>query len=203
MKCFAHHWLSNLCCFVLRKTLRRVKWSLSGTKNFSLAASLSSSLSLGLKNTLGTESIATIVRTSSLQFPFSCANRSILERGGSRGNSDMFVPIFVRLPVLSNAPSTHNWYKLDSSVAWGGGDMKSKSSKFSTPRLFRSKTTFERFVLCISGTLLAISSSLYCLSVYRRNAKPGPVLPALPLLWFAFACDTGVTLRVSIPIFEL
>ena len=61
MKCRLHHPASNLYCFALWYTFKRVKWSDSGTKNFSRAASLSSSRSFGLKKTLGTESFQMFV----------------------------------------------------------------------------------------------------------------------------------------------
>ncbi|KAM1244697.1 hypothetical protein COP1_036098 [Malus domestica] len=68
-------------------------------ENFSLAASLSSTLSLGLKNTDGTESMDTIVKTSSKHPSFSPIN-SILASGGSNGNSTIFQPRLVNLPSL-------------------------------------------------------------------------------------------------------
>jgi len=40
-------------------------------------------------------------------------------------------------------------------------------------------------------------------SVYILNAIPGPVLPALPLRWFAFDYAIGVIYNESIPIFGL
>ena len=40
----------------------------------------------------------------------STATISILERAGSSGNSTMWRPSGVRLPVLSRAPRIHNWY---------------------------------------------------------------------------------------------
>jgi len=50
----------------------------------------------------------------------------------------------------------------------GGGSMKWNWSKSWTPRDFRSRTTFDRFVLCISGTVVVRSSSLYWRWVYSR-----------------------------------
>ena len=86
-----------------------MRWSDSETKNFSLAASLSSILSFGLKNIAGTESIDTTVKSSSVHSNYS-EIISIFERGGSNGNSTIFLPRVVRLPVLSKAPRIHNWY---------------------------------------------------------------------------------------------
>ena len=71
--------------------LSNVKWSDSGTKNFSRAESLSSALSGGLKKTEGTDSILTIVNTSLAQ-PNWLPMSNILANGGSRGNSTIFLP---------------------------------------------------------------------------------------------------------------
>ena len=43
---------------------------------------------------------------------------NIFERAGSRGNSTMFLPSGVSEPVLSRAPSTHNWYIEFNMLSW-------------------------------------------------------------------------------------
>lgn len=90
----AFHWLY---------TCSSVRWSLSGTKNFSRAASLSSARSGGRKKTVGTLSTLTMVRTSEPQ-PIAAPASSILASGGSRGNSTMWRPVSVSALVLSSAP---------------------------------------------------------------------------------------------------
>ena len=60
-----------------------------------------------LKNMDGTDSIETMTRMSRLQ-PISSEMISILLREGSSGNSTIFRPRLVSLPVLSNAPKIHN-----------------------------------------------------------------------------------------------
>mmetsp|Transcript_18055 Transcript_18055/g.61359 ORF Transcript_18055/g.61359 Transcript_18055/m.61359 type:complete len:205 (+) Transcript_18055:542-1156(+) len=139
-------------------TLSRVRWSLSGTKNFSRAASLSSSRSLGRKKTPGTESMDTTTSTSAAHCR-RAAKMSILARGGSRGNSTMSRPRGVSAPVLSSAPRTQSWYMELRMFSCGGGSRKSKASRSSTPRLLSRSTTFPRFVRWISGTWSCSSSS--------------------------------------------
>ena len=68
-----------------------VRWSDSGTKNFSRAASLSSARSGGRKNVLGTLSMLTMMSTSSAQ-PSSAPTSSIFASGGSSGNSTILRP---------------------------------------------------------------------------------------------------------------
>ena len=51
---------------------------------------------------------------------------------------------------------------------WGGGSIKWNKSKFWTPSDLSSKTTLDRFVLWISGTVAINISSLYWRWVYSR-----------------------------------
>mmetsp|Transcript_24293 Transcript_24293/g.76458 ORF Transcript_24293/g.76458 Transcript_24293/m.76458 type:complete len:208 (-) Transcript_24293:971-1594(-) len=146
---------------------RRVRWSLSGTKNFSRAASDSSARSLGRKNTLGTLSMLTMVNTS-LEHPSSSPTMSILARAGSRGNSTILFPMGVSAPVLSSAPRIQSWYMLLRMLSCGGGSMKSNSSRFSMPRDLSSSTTLPRLVRWISGTVFCSISCRYCPSVKSR-----------------------------------
>ena len=88
----------------------------------------------------------TMVRIS-LEQPSSAEIISILERGGSRGNSTIFRPSSVKAPVLSSAPRIHNMYIELSKLSYGGGSIKSNSRRFSTLSDLRSRTTFERLVL--------------------------------------------------------
>ena len=125
--------------------MSRVRWSLSGTKNFSLAASDSSSLSLGLNQMGGTDNIAMTVRIS-FEHLSSSALSSICASGGSTGNSTILAPIRVKPPVLSSAPRIHSWYMLFRMLSCGGGSIKSKSRRFSTLRDLRSSTTLPRLV---------------------------------------------------------
>lgn len=60
-----------------------------------------------LKKIEGTESIDTMMRISKLQ-PISSEMINILLSDGSNGNSTIFRPKVVNLPVLSKAPSIHN-----------------------------------------------------------------------------------------------
>ena len=81
-------------------------------------------------------------------------------------------PSGVRAPVLSRAPSTHNWYMVCRMLSRGGGSMKAKSSRLSTRRLFSSSTTFPRLVRWISGTLADSISARKADSVKRRQQVP-------------------------------
>lgn len=119
------------------------------------------------------------------------ATISIWHCGGSSGNSAICRPRGVNAPVWSNAPKIHNWYKEFRMLSCGGGSMKWNWSKSATPKLLSSSTVLAKFVRWISGTVRANKSSLYCRSVYNRNACPGPVRPARPERWLAFACDIG------------
>ena len=96
-----------------------------GTKNFSRAASDSSARSVGRKNTVGTESMETMVSISAEQRS-SSETMSIFESGGSSGNSVIFIPRGVNAPVLSSAPSTQSWYMEVTMFSWGGGVHKRK-----------------------------------------------------------------------------
>lgn len=51
-----------------------------------------------------------MMRTSAVQF-IADDTINILHCGGSNGNSAICRPSDVNSPVLSRAPSTHNWYK--------------------------------------------------------------------------------------------
>mmetsp|Transcript_18673 Transcript_18673/g.46477 ORF Transcript_18673/g.46477 Transcript_18673/m.46477 type:complete len:205 (-) Transcript_18673:1709-2323(-) len=145
-------------------TLNSVMWSLSGTKNFSRAASLSSSRSLGRNQMGGTDSMAITVRIS-LEHLSSSALSSICASGGSTGNSTILAPILVSPPVLSRAPRIHNWYMLFRMLSCGGGSMKSKSSRLSTLSDLSSSTTLPRLVRWISGTVMLSISCLKAISV--------------------------------------
>lgn len=128
---------------------------------------------------------------------------NILLKGGSNGYSTIFLPNSVRFPVLSKAPKIQSWYIEFSIVSYGGGSIKSNSSKLSTLRDFKSSTTLDKLVLYISGILFSNISLLNTESVYNLKHTPGPVLPALPALWLALAWDIGVIYNASIPIFGL
>uniref|UniRef100_A0A1I8JLB4 DUF4537 domain-containing protein n=1 Tax=Macrostomum lignano TaxID=282301 RepID=A0A1I8JLB4_9PLAT len=56
--------------------------------------------------------------------PISMLVMSILDRAGSSGNSTICLPSRVRPPVLSKAPSSHNWYMDCRILSCGGGSMK-------------------------------------------------------------------------------
>ena len=71
---------------------------------------------------LGTESIETIVTTSSKQ-QSSFDTIIIFESGGSTGNYAIFLPNWVKLPKLSKAPKIQSWYIELSIVYCGGGSM--------------------------------------------------------------------------------
>src|SRR3990167_3965184 len=101
---------------------------------------------------LGTDSIDTMVKASSVQ-PYCSAVMRIFERDGSRGNSDIFRPRSVNLPLLSRAPRIHSWYMAFKIVSSGGGSMKLKFVRSSIFRLFSNNTTLARLVLWISGML--------------------------------------------------
>ena len=85
----------------------------------------------------------------------------------------------------------------------GGGSMKWNSRRSSTLSDFNVKTTFAKLVRWISGTVATSISFRYCVSVYNRNADPGPVRPARPDRWFALAWLIGYTCKASIPILGL
>lgn len=76
-------------------------------------------------------------------------------------------PKAVKAPVLSRAVSTHNWYRVLWILSFGGGSMKSKSSRFSTFRDFSNRTVLPRFVLWISGIVVSSISFLKAVSVYN------------------------------------
>ena len=71
---------------------------------------------------------------------------SILDKDGSSGNSTIFRPNFVNWPVLSKAPSIHNWYMELSKLSSGGGSMKWNCKRFSTPRDLSRSTTLDKLV---------------------------------------------------------
>mmetsp|Transcript_96090 Transcript_96090/g.255296 ORF Transcript_96090/g.255296 Transcript_96090/m.255296 type:complete len:203 (+) Transcript_96090:504-1112(+) len=150
----------------------------------------------------GTESMDTTVTTSELH-PRPSDTMSILESGGSSGNCDIFRPVGVMSPRLSRAPSIQSWNMEFRMVSCGGGSMKPNSRRFLTPMDFSRSTTLERFVLWISGIVIASISVKYAFSVYKRQHAPGPVRPALPRRWLAFACEMGLTRKLSIPILGL
>ena len=94
----------------------------------------------------GTLNMLTMVKISSLQ-PRSQLMISIFDKGGSNGNSTIFLPNYVKLPVLSRAPRIHSWYILLSKLSAGGASIKSNSRRSSTLSDFRSNTTFAKLVL--------------------------------------------------------
>lgn len=69
-------------------------------------------LTLGLKNTDGTDNMDTTTSTSA-EHPSFSEKMSIFARGGSSGNSTILRPRAVRPPVLSRAPRIHSWYSDD------------------------------------------------------------------------------------------
>mmetsp|Transcript_13649 Transcript_13649/g.58300 ORF Transcript_13649/g.58300 Transcript_13649/m.58300 type:complete len:267 (+) Transcript_13649:1323-2123(+) len=198
-KCLLHQSVRYPLFFHCWYTLSRVRWSLSGTKNFSRAASLSSSRSFGRNHTGGTESIAMTVSIS-FEHPRVSAFRSICAKGGSTGNSTIFAPKEVSSPAFPKAPSTQSWYIEFRMFSRGGGSMKSKSSKFSTLSDLRRSTTLPKFVRWISGTVFASSSFWKLHAVYRRKHFPGAVRPARPARCSADACEVGVTMSDSMPV---
>ena len=128
-----------------------MRWSDSGTKNFSRAASDSSWRSLGRKKTFGTESMETIVSTSSLQPYSSDAVINSFANDGSMGNGVMRRPSGVKSPRLSRAPRDHNSNNEVDIVSCGGGSMKSKSKRSLTPNDFNNSTVLAKLVRWISG----------------------------------------------------
>ncbi|KAI5293328.1 hypothetical protein KEM52_005645 [Ascosphaera acerosa] len=200
IKCRVHHPSAHPFARHCEYTCSRVRWSDSGTKNFSRAASDSSCRSLGRYHTLGTDSIDTIVSISSLHaYSSPAAVISSFASGGSIGNALIRRPSPVSSPRLSTAPSAHRSNSDVVIVSCGGGSMKSKSSRSLTPSDFSSSTVFARFVRWISGIVWMYSSFLNAASVYRWNALPGPVRPARPARCELFACEIGVTCSVSMP----
>lgn len=84
----------------------------------------------------------------------------------------------------------------------GGGSIKWNSKRSSTFNDFNVNTTFAKLVRWISGTVPTNISLRYCVSVYKRNAEPGPVRPARPDRWLALAWLIGYTLSESKKVFE-
>mmetsp|Transcript_2573 Transcript_2573/g.10285 ORF Transcript_2573/g.10285 Transcript_2573/m.10285 type:complete len:208 (-) Transcript_2573:82-705(-) len=165
--CLLHHSPRNWFCRHCVYTLSSVRWSLSGTKKRSRAWSASSSRPAGRKKTGGTLSIDTMVRISPAQ-PEASPKSSILDSGGSSGNSTIFLPVCVRFAWSSSAPSTHSEYIAFRRLSSGGGSMKSKPSRSPTLSDLSSRTTLLRFVRWISGMALCSSSLRKALSVYSR-----------------------------------
>ena len=109
MKCFSAYSAEYSCHSHSLYAFSRVRWSDSGTKNFSQAAFASDSQSLGVKKTVGIDNIEIMVKISA-EHLYSSLKMSILLNGGSTGNSTIFLPISVRSPVLDKAPSIQSWY---------------------------------------------------------------------------------------------
>jgi hypothetical protein len=99
--------------------------------------------------------------------PKSTAVKSILDKGGSKGNSAILLPNFVKSPSSSKAESAYNYSSAATSVWTGGGSIKSKFKRSFIPIAFSSKTVFAKLVLCISGTVVLIISFLNAFSVYN------------------------------------
>jgi hypothetical protein len=71
---------------------------------------------------------------------------------------------FVNSPWWFNAPKAYNCSKAKIRVSAGGGSMKSKWIRSFIPRLFKSNTTFPRFVLWI-----------WKIKVHQQGGKVGQV----------------------------
>jgi hypothetical protein len=130
--------------------------------------------------------MAIMVEISSEQ-PKSTLVISILDIGGSKGNSAIFKPRRVSKPSSSKHPKKYNYSKAYINVYTAGGSIKSKFNKSFIPIAFNNNTVFAKFVLYISGTLVGNISFLNASSVYSLKHLPGPVLPALPALYRADA----------------
>ena len=90
-------------------------------------------------------SMATIVKISS-EHPKSTLAMSILLIGGSSGNSAILRPRRVSKPSSSNAPRLYSCSKAVTSVAGGGGSIKSKLIKSLIPIAFIVNTVMLRLV---------------------------------------------------------
>jgi hypothetical protein len=130
------------------------------------------------------QGISQLLTSTSSLHSISTATINTFDIAGSSGNSTIWRPSVVRLPVLSSAPRIHSWYielrilswNIKNEIlpwlhvlriphhwlwvhpqgihpTWGGGSMKWNSSKSWTPRDLSNKTTFDKFVRWISGTV--------------------------------------------------
>jgi hypothetical protein len=111
--------------------------------------------------------MATTVKISSAHRR-SAAVMSIFESCGSRGNSAIFRPNRVSSPSSSRAPNAYNDCMAPTSVATGGGSMKSNLSRSWMPMALSCNTTFPRLVRWISGIEVGSISVLRAASVYKR-----------------------------------
>ena len=118
---------------------------------------------------------------------------------GSSGNSAIRRPSFVSSPRSFKEPSAYNCSNARINASAGGRSMKSKWRRSFIPKLFNISTTFPILVRRISGMVFGSSSCWNDQAVKRRKHFPGCVRPARPALWFAAACDIGVTTKLSIP----
>lgn len=90
--------------------------------------------------------MAIIVHISSAHSK-STAVSSILPKGGSKGNSAIFIPTLVSNPSSSKAPKVNNCSKDEIKVYTGGGSMKSKFKRSFIPIAFNNSTVLAKLVL--------------------------------------------------------
>lgn len=124
--------------------------------------------------------------TSSVQEKFSLAMIAF-DNIGSTGNSAIRRPSFVSSPLSFSAPNAYNNSNARMRVSPGGGSRNSNPIRSLIPRDLSKRTTMPKFVLWISGTVLASNSFAKAHFVYNLKAFPGPTRPALPALWLADA----------------
>lgn len=70
---------------------------------------------------------------------------------GSTGNSAILRPSLVNSPLWLSAPNAYNCSNANTKVSCGGGSRKSKWIRSLIPSDFKSKTTFPKLTLWISG----------------------------------------------------
>mmetsp|Transcript_70771 Transcript_70771/g.207622 ORF Transcript_70771/g.207622 Transcript_70771/m.207622 type:complete len:228 (-) Transcript_70771:494-1177(-) len=144
----------------------------------------------------------TSVRASPAQ-PSSCEAIRVRAYWGSSGNSPIRLPISVRWPSASRAPSRKRMRSDFTRRTRSGGSMKSKVTTLSMPITFIWRTTEARFERRISGTVTFGSPVLKDSSEYRRKHLPCCVRPARPARCVACTCETSVISRDSMPVLGL
>ncbi|KAL6289277.1 hypothetical protein ACE6H2_006787 [Prunus campanulata] len=105
-----------------------------------------------------------MVKISSLH-PRSTLANSILDKGGSRGNSAIFLPNLVSSPSSSSAPKLYNCSMVEMSARGEGGSIKSKDKRSFIPIAFIVSVVVPRFILWIYGIEVGDISLRYALSV--------------------------------------